>query len=99
MTHSLVLAQVRFKVRTISFTELISSAKGLTATTTTSESNDHHSLQKSESVRGSSSTVDIVPPVRKRSSSFGLSPESEIPAAMQITGSMNDFGLGCTTWW
>jgi hypothetical protein len=77
---------------------LISSAKGLTATTTTSESNDTQ-LQRVDSVRATSSTTEIVPPVRKRSSSFGLSPESEIPAAMQITGSMNDFGLGCTTWW
>ena len=75
-------------MRTISFTEVKSSAKGLTATTT-SESNED----------SKSTTTEVNPTIRKRSSSFGVSPDDDIPSAMQISGSMNDFGLGCLSWW
>jgi hypothetical protein len=30
---------------------------------------------------------------------MGLAPDDEIPAVMQITGAMNDFGLGLISWW
>jgi DNA-directed RNA polymerase III subunit RPC8 len=100
--------EVRFKVRTISFTELTASAKGLTATTTT-ESRDLPKASDSSIIKPSSSSVggnsvdttvlQGVPLIRRRSSSMGVSSDEEMPSAMQIIGSMNDFGLGSLTWW
>ncbi len=87
------LHQVRFKVRTISFTEINASARGVTATTTTES---HEDSNKQVNNQGS---TDGAPLLRRRSSSMGLSPDEDLPAAMQIVGSMNDFGLGSLGWW
>jgi hypothetical protein len=61
--------------------------------TTTSESHD------TTAAGANSSTGLPTPALRRRSSSMGLSPEDEIPAVMQISGAMNDFGLGLISWW
>eukprot|EP01032_Pedospumella_encystans_P019957 gene19957-22684_t len=84
--------EVRFKVRTLTFTQLSSSVKGLTATTTSETGND-------AGASASSSAGGPGPALRRRSSSMGLSPDDEIPAVMQIIGAMNDFGLGLISWW
>ena len=91
---------MRFKVRTISFTEINASAKGLTATTTT-ESQDKPKINEGMLVRQSSTGENstTLPLIRRRSASMGLSPEEDLPPAMQIVGSMNDFGLGSLAWW
>mmetsp|Transcript_28530 Transcript_28530/g.47937 ORF Transcript_28530/g.47937 Transcript_28530/m.47937 type:complete len:274 (-) Transcript_28530:92-913(-) len=129
--------EVRFRVRTINFTSLSNSAKGIMATTTSesqdsvitaaasnsipvggsggvsggennsSSSSSHGGSGGSSSNSGSAtttttSTITIMPGpplLRRRSSSIGLSPEDEMPAAMQVIGAMNDFGLGLISWW
>lgn len=131
--------EIRFKVRTINFTGLTNSVKGVMATTT-SETHDiqiHGSANdvfstaqsadaaKQSSGEGKSSSTDqlggtsaaeesknggdkandasggLAPPpmLRRRSSSIGLSPDDELPSAMQVIGCINDFGLGLVTWW
>lgn len=87
-----MVMQVRFKVRTMTFTALNKSIKGITATTTSETQQD----QKAAPAGGNGMPA---PALRRRSSSMGLSPEDEIPAVMQITGAMNDFGLGLISWW
>lgn len=73
------------------------------------ESNDTHNSFKGQNVGemgGGQSSVSLndinisVPlPVRKRSSSFDIPKESDIPPAMQIVGCINEDGLGLTSWW
>lgn len=78
-------------MRTLTFTALTNSVKGITATTTSETQQD----QKAAPAAGG-----MPPPaLRRRSSSMGLSPDDEIPAVMQIIGAMNDFGLGLISWW
>ena len=100
-------SQVRFKVRTMTFTALSNSVKGITAVST-SETQDAGPAAGSSSSNSSSGGAGgahnaggiVGPPLmRRRSSSIGLSPEDDIPAVMQIIGNMNDFGLGLTSWW
>lgn len=76
--------EIRFKVRFVGFTSVTQTVKGFTATTTSEIS---------------ASETGNVPLVRRRSSSIGLGADESAPAAMQITGSTNDFGLGVTSWW
>lgn len=85
--------QVRFKVRSVSFTSLTHSAKGIMATTT-SESSE---LPRNTEIVGQDGAS--LPLVRRRSSSTDISNEKDVPSAMQIAGSTNDFGLGVTSWW
>lgn len=61
--------------------------------TTTSETQDNPVNNS-----GANGTAPA-PALRRRSSSMGLAPDDEIPAIMQITGAMNDFGLGLISWW
>jgi DNA-directed RNA polymerase III subunit RPC8 len=90
--------QVRFKVRTITFTALTNSVKGITATTT-SESQDP-AITSLVSGGGPVGWWGAGPPLlRRRSSSVGLSPEDEVPSAMEVIGAMNDYGLGLASWW
>lgn len=93
---------VRFKVRTITFTGITSSAKGITATTTSEsnvapllKSNDAINVSKAAGAEGSGTA----PLVRRRSSSMDISAEDDLPVPMQIVGSMNDYGLGSPAWW
>jgi hypothetical protein len=99
---------VRFKVRTITFTSLTNSAKGILAIMT-SESQDNSGTSGATTSGGGSGAAAanvsggagaVGPPlVRRRSSSIGLAPDEEVPAVMQIIGAANDFGLGLTSWW
>jgi hypothetical protein len=43
--------------------------------------------------------TSLAGPVRRRSSSFDIPKESEIPPYMQIIGCINEDGLGLTQWW
>ena len=63
------------------------SLKGITATTIS---------ESSETAKSNDNDTNLV---RRRSSSVDLNANQEIPAAMHITGSTNDFGLGVTSWW
>eukprot|EP00601_Ochromonadales_sp_CCMP2298_P018184 CAMPEP_0173221318 /NCGR_PEP_ID=MMETSP1142-20121109/2658_1 /TAXON_ID=483371 /ORGANISM="non described non described, Strain CCMP2298" /LENGTH=150 /DNA_ID=CAMNT_0014149343 /DNA_START=380 /DNA_END=829 /DNA_ORIENTATION=- len=81
--------KVRFKVRTITFTALTNSVKGITATTT-SESQDPAINSSLVSGGGPVGSLGGAPLLRRRSSSVGLSPEDEVPSAMEVIGAMND---------
>jgi RNA polymerase III subunit Rpc25 len=106
--------QIRFRVRTINFTRLTMSYKGVQATTT---SEIHNGI-----VSGTSSgppgapgaaavNVNVgigmgsglaIPAVRRQrsSSSIGLGgDESVLPAVMQVVGCANEDGLGLVSWW
>jgi len=91
--------EIRFKVRSISFTGLINSAKGITATTTSEERDDAVRNADHQTTSHEFSTASGVPAIRRRSSSVGLHPEEEKPSAMQVIGAINDFGLGLISWW
>lgn len=96
MMNSSSHAQIRFKVRSISFTGLINSAKGITATTTSEERDD---AVRNTDQQTNSHEFSTTPAIRRRSSSVGLHPEEEKPSAMQVIGAINDFGLGLISWW
>jgi len=86
-------------VRSISFTELVSSAKGLTATTTTESHPTASKIISSGEMKGGGGEVTTGGQLRRRSASIGVSNEDESKPAMQIIGCMNDFGLGNILWW
>jgi len=97
-------SEIRFKVKSINFTQVTNTAKGLQATTTTtSHSKSYPSLSapSSEKRRPSVGSEAEAPerPVRKRSSSVDLSDSSKIPASMHIVASICEDGLGLTSWW
>lgn len=100
MTNSSPHVQIRFKVRSISFTGLINSAKGITATTTSEERDDAvRNANDHQTTSNEFGAASGAPMIRRRSSSVGLHPEEEKPSAMQVIGAINDFGLGLTSWW
>ena len=94
--HSLM--QIRIRVRTINFTRLTTTAKGVEATTTS----EFHVKQAAVPAlhRNLSDTIDESASMirRRSSSSLGLA-EEELPAAMQVIGCANDDGLGLVAWW
>eukprot|EP00934_Nitzschia_sp_Nitz4_P005715 Nitzschia sp. Nitz4//scaffold5_size260463//52092//52970//NITZ4_000953-RA/size260463-processed-gene-0.57-mRNA-1//1//CDS//3329555253//5705//frame0 len=83
-------AQIRFKVKSIQFTQVTNTAKGVQATTTMTAHS--HAFPKEEE-----KTVDK--PLRKRSLSLDLSDVSDMPASMHIVASICEDGLGLTSWW
>ncbi|KAI2498110.1 RNA polymerase III subunit Rpc25 [Fragilaria crotonensis] len=92
-------AEIRFKVKSINFTQVTNTAKGVQATTTTTA----HSIripsgERSISV-GSASDIMDNRPVRKRSTSIDLSDLHSVPASMHIVASICEDGLGLTSWW
>ena len=94
-------AQIRFKVKSINFTRVTNTVKGVQATTTTTRhSTSAASVERTLSGAKLSNAVEeeIDMPVRKRSSSVDLS-DSKVPASMHITASICEEGLGLTSWW
>mmetsp|Transcript_23222 Transcript_23222/g.26469 ORF Transcript_23222/g.26469 Transcript_23222/m.26469 type:complete len:286 (-) Transcript_23222:289-1146(-) len=79
-------AEIRFKVKSINFTQVTKTAKGVQATTTTT----------SHSEKGNASNSDGL---RKRSSSVDLSYQQKVPSSMGIVASICEDGLGLTSWW
>lgn len=92
-------AEIRFKVKSINFTQVTNTAKGVQATTTTTA----HSIRTPSGERalsvGSASDVMDNRPVRKRSASIDLSDSQKVPASMHIVASICEDGLGLTSWW
>jgi DNA-directed RNA polymerase III subunit RPC8 len=79
-------AEIRFKVKSINFTRVTNTAKGVQATTTTTS----HSV----------ATPTDQGPVRKRSTSIDISDSAtEAPASMHIVATICEDGLGLTSWW
>ncbi|VEU34599.1 unnamed protein product [Pseudo-nitzschia multistriata] len=88
-------AEIRFKVKSIHFTQVTNTAKGVQATTTTTA---HSQEIPKESEEGKS--PDARPPsLRKRSLSVEISDMSNLPASMKIVASICEDGLGLTNWW
>ena len=96
-------AEIRFKVKSIQFTTVTNTAKGVQATTTTTAHS--HSFPSSSGTRSSSIDMDDVSSLerpislRKRSTSFDLSEHQTLPASMHIVASICEDGLGLTSWW
>ncbi|CAM9360398.1 unnamed protein product [Ascophyllum nodosum] len=97
-TFSLALHdEVRFRVRTLEFTQVTSTASGSLQATTVSTARGGGS---SSSVAGGGSRgvsgagAASLPRVRERGTSVDLTSVEEAPSAMSITGSMNEEGLG-----
>lgn len=87
-------AEIRFKVKSIQFTQVTNTAKGVQATTTTT---DHsHSIPTSEQEE---LALEKPQRLRKRSTSVDISESQNIPGAMQIIASICEDGLGLTSWW
>ncbi len=80
---------VRFRVRSLEFTRVVSSGRGKLQATTTSDD---------AAIDGDTSD----PPrnaVRHRSTSVDLTQNDDPPIPMRITGAMNEEGLGLVSWW
>jgi len=91
-------AEIRFRVKSINFTRVINTAKGVQATTTTtSQQSSQPTMERSLSVGSEGSNPER--PVRKRSTSVDLSETSQIPASMHIVASICEDGLGLISWW
>jgi RNA polymerase III subunit Rpc25 len=100
--------QIRFRVRTINFTRLTTSYKGVQATTT---SEIHNGIVSGTSSAPGAAAGNVgigmgsglaIPAVRRQrsSSSIGIgSDESVLPAVMQVVGCANEDGLGIVSWW
>ena len=92
-------AEIRFKVKSIQFTQVTTTAKGVQATTTTM-AHSHSFPKENEEKTAASSSSSSDQPIRRRSSlSVELSDFGNMPASMQIIASICEDGLGLTSWW
>uniref|UniRef100_A0A7S2EJI0 RNA polymerase III subunit Rpc25 domain-containing protein n=2 Tax=Ditylum brightwellii TaxID=49249 RepID=A0A7S2EJI0_9STRA len=92
-------SEVRFKVKSINFTQVTDTAKGVQATTTTTAHQPNAaSVVAPKPKSGQDSSGDNAP-VRKRSTSVDLSDAKKVPASMHIVASICEDGLGLTSWW
>lgn len=87
-------AEIRFKIKSIHFTQVTNTAKGVQATTTTTA----HS-QEIPSKESDEPNIPEPRSLRKRSLSVEISDMSNLPASMKIVASICEDGLGLTTWW
>jgi len=87
--------QIRFRVRSLSFTQVRSTLRGRQAMTTSTL------LEPPSAVLGAKAKEEDVPlaPVRKRSSSVDLTRNDQEPPIMQVIGLVNEDGLGLLSWW
>jgi DNA-directed RNA polymerase III subunit RPC8 len=104
-------AEIRFKVKSIHFTQVTNTAKGVQATTTTTAHS--HTVPKSsssntgggeqgggaEEEEETSGSAARPVSLRKRSTSVDLSDNHTRPASMHIVASICEDGLGLTSWW
>jgi DNA-directed RNA polymerase III subunit RPC8 len=91
-------AEIRFKVKSMNFTQVTNTAKGMQATTTTTSQTPTFSNGKKPR-SGSADDAAEGGPIRRRSSSVGLDEHQALPASMHIVASICEDGLGCTAWW
>lgn len=95
-------AEIRFKVKSIHFTQVTHTAKGVQATTTTSAHS--HDVPTSSKASQGEDGKELSPEakqrsLRKRSLSVEISDMSNLPASMNIVASICEDGLGLTSWW
>jgi DNA-directed RNA polymerase III subunit RPC8 len=92
-------AEIRFKVKSINFTQVTNTAKGMQATTTTTaQAAIHPDMTRTADGAGADSTT-AQQPVRKRSISVDLTEFQNMPSSMHVVASICDDGLGLTSWW
>ena len=84
-------AEVRFRVKSIHYTRVTATAKGMQAVTSSTASSSGQMNSKDDSQQDG--------PVRRRSSSVGLNDTISVPSAMHIVASICEDGLGLTSWW
>ncbi|KAG7347386.1 DNA-directed RNA polymerase [Nitzschia inconspicua] len=103
-------SEIRFKVKSIHFTQVTNTAKGVQATTTTTAHSYSFPKTNATGTGGSKDQAgddgkegdpDAIHPVslRKRSTSVDLSDNLQRPASMHIVASICEDGLGLTSWW
>lgn len=100
-------AQIRFKVKSVNFTRITTTMKGVQATTTTTTSSSSgYGYQgapppatAAANDNSNDDTVSDAVEVRRRSSSADLSDSANRPSPMQIVGSICEDGLGLLSWW
>lgn len=100
-------AQIRFKVKSINFTQVTSTAKGMQATTTTTAQAAHPNMvggrggnaMNDAGTANPESADKLAQPVRKRSVSVDLTESQNLPATMHVVASICEDGLGLSDWW
>mmetsp|Transcript_1903 Transcript_1903/g.2726 ORF Transcript_1903/g.2726 Transcript_1903/m.2726 type:complete len:276 (-) Transcript_1903:31-858(-) len=94
-------SEIRFKVKSINFTQVTDTAKGMQATTTTTAHQPNSSVvaRPSQKPTSDSDKPGDNTPVRKRSTSVDLSDAKKVPASMHVVASICEDGLGLTSWW
>eukprot|EP00607_Mallomonas_marina_P008268 CAMPEP_0182417462 /NCGR_PEP_ID=MMETSP1167-20130531/1955_1 /TAXON_ID=2988 /ORGANISM="Mallomonas Sp, Strain CCMP3275" /LENGTH=124 /DNA_ID=CAMNT_0024591069 /DNA_START=492 /DNA_END=862 /DNA_ORIENTATION=- len=98
------MEEIRFRVRTVNFTKVVTNAKGMQATTTSETKAESgqpsaqimnlNPLHKTSGMNVSENKDEMPMSIRRRSSSIGLLDDDEMPSAMQIIGCVNEDGLG-----
>ena len=91
-------AEIRFKIKSIHFTQVTNTAKGVQATTTTTAHSHEAPTNNKDSEEGKSQDAQQRS-LRKRSLSVEVSDMSNLPASMNIVASICEDGLGLTSWW
>ena len=94
-------AEIRFKVKSINFTQVTNTAKGMQATTTTTAQATaiHPEMTRSADGATAPDSTNSQQPVRKRSISVDLTESQNMPSSMHVVASICDDGLGLTSWW
>jgi DNA-directed RNA polymerase III subunit RPC8 len=98
-------ATIRFRVKSINYTQVTATAKGMQAVTSSTVSSAPTFQRSSSTSSNAVDADDSKPngdngqPLRRRSSSVGLDETANIPSAMHIMASICEDGLGLTSWW
>jgi DNA-directed RNA polymerase III subunit RPC8 len=99
-------ATIRFRVKSINYTQVTATAKGMQAVTSSTVSSNPSFQRGSSTSRNTGADADESKPngdngqpLRRRSSSVGLDETANIPSAMHIMASICEDGLGLTSWW
>lgn len=88
-------AEIRFRVKSIHFTQVTNTAKGVQAVTSMQGMANESERQNG----GIGKDTHDPHPVRKRSSSVGLQSDVAVSPTMQIVASIREDGLGLVEWW
>lgn len=92
-------SEIRFKVKSLNFTQVTKTAKGVQATTTTTSQSSTERSRSGGPKNDPGDGTGTEGPVRKRSMSVDLTDVENIPASMNIVASICEDGLGLTSWW
>lgn len=93
-------AEIKFKVKSLNFTKVTNTAKGVQATATTISHSNKSDAATSARLRSLSIGSDKGgEQTKRRSSSLDLTDADNVPASMQIVASICEDGLGLAEWW